>query len=93
MLFLVVNGVPSIGQFVMVGSGKLGTQPTTTNVALPSSHVVAITANTTSPSESSASAASTSKSAAVKMDVRIPEVGWAMGMILLGAMVGGSALA
>ncbi|ORY35349.1 glyoxal oxidase N-terminus-domain-containing protein [Naematelia encephala] len=71
MLFVVVNGVPSEGEFLMVGSGQLGTQPTTTNAALPSSIVkqtaVASTGgNSTSNSTSNAtstSGASTSESA------------------------------
>ncbi|GAA5944057.1 hypothetical protein JCM10213_008985 [Rhodosporidiobolus nylandii] len=37
MLFVVVDGVPSVGEFVMVGSGKVGTQPTSKASVLPSS--------------------------------------------------------
>ncbi|GAA6015966.1 hypothetical protein JCM10207_006822 [Rhodosporidiobolus poonsookiae] len=36
-LFIVVNGVPSLGKSVMVGNGQLGTQPTAEAVALPAS--------------------------------------------------------
>ncbi|KAK8854946.1 hypothetical protein IAR55_003685 [Kwoniella newhampshirensis] len=50
MLFVVVNGVPAEGEFVMIGTGQLGTQPTTTNAALPSNTVLAVSA-TASPSE------------------------------------------
>ncbi|KAH9935742.1 copper radical oxidase [Fomitopsis serialis] len=39
LLFVVVNGVPSVGVQVMVGSGKIETQPTKENVALPSSTI------------------------------------------------------
>ncbi len=35
VLFVVVNGVPSIGVQVMVGSGQVGEQPTNNAVALP----------------------------------------------------------
>jgi hypothetical protein len=42
MIFVVVNGVPSEGEFLMVGSGQLGDQPTATNAALPSSTVLAV---------------------------------------------------
>ena len=35
MLFVVVNGVPSVGVQVMVGNGQLGTQTTTTPVPTP----------------------------------------------------------
>lgn len=33
--FLVVNGVPSIGQFVTIGNGKMGTQPIAASPELP----------------------------------------------------------
>jgi hypothetical protein len=42
MIFVVTNGIPSEGEFLMVGSGQLGEQPTTTNAALPSSTVLAV---------------------------------------------------
>lgn len=31
LLFVVVNGIPSVGQFVMVGNGIVGTQPLAAN--------------------------------------------------------------
>ncbi|GAA5839666.1 hypothetical protein JCM9279_005134 [Rhodotorula babjevae] len=37
VLFVVVDGVPSIGHDLMVGNGQLGTQPTSPVVALPAS--------------------------------------------------------
>jgi hypothetical protein len=37
LLFVVVNGIPSIGKQVIVGNGQLGTQPTADVVALPAS--------------------------------------------------------
>lgn len=43
MIFLVINGVPSEGEFVMVGSGQLGAQSTTANAALPPTQVIAVT--------------------------------------------------
>jgi hypothetical protein len=42
MIFVVVNGVPSEGEFLMVGNGQLGVQPTAANAALPSSTVLAV---------------------------------------------------
>ena len=39
VLFVVVNGVPSVGVQVMVGSGKIETQPTKASVALPSATI------------------------------------------------------
>jgi hypothetical protein len=41
-VFLVVNGVPSTGKYIMVGNGQLGTQPTSADAALPSSTVIAV---------------------------------------------------
>jgi hypothetical protein len=48
MVFLVINGVPSEGEFVMVGSGQLGTQPTTTNAVLPNSQIKTVTPTSSS---------------------------------------------
>ena len=62
MIFVVINGVPSVAEFVMVGSGQLGTQPTTTNAPLPSSQILQAKINTTS---SSTSASGTATAAAV----------------------------
>lgn len=47
VLFVVVNGVPSVGVQIMVGSGKIETQTTTANVALPSSAISKQTSTST----------------------------------------------
>jgi len=39
VLFITVDGVPSVAQWVMVGSGKIETQAKTDAVALPSSSI------------------------------------------------------
>lgn len=39
MLFVVVNGVPSVAVQVMVGSGRIEAQPTTAAVELPTASV------------------------------------------------------
>lgn len=39
-IFVVVNGIPSIGQQVMLGSGKLGKQPISAVADLPASSTV-----------------------------------------------------
>ncbi|KZT10785.1 copper radical oxidase [Laetiporus sulphureus 93-53] len=50
LLFVVVNGVPSVAVQVMVGSGQLGTQPISAVVDLPSSSVaVNTTTSSTAP--------------------------------------------
>jgi len=38
-LFITVNGVPSISQWVNVGSGSIGTQPTQDDAVLPDSYI------------------------------------------------------
>ena len=61
VLFVVVNGVPSVGVQIMVGSGKIETQPTTANVALPSSAIARQSSTTTgSGSQHTGAAAKTS---------------------------------
>jgi hypothetical protein len=60
MLFVVTNGVASIGKHLMVGTGELGEQPTENNAALPESKV---SDDAASPSSSaSVDAASPSES-------------------------------
>jgi hypothetical protein len=39
VLFITVDGVPSVAQWVMIGSGKIETQAKTDAVALPSSTI------------------------------------------------------
>jgi hypothetical protein len=55
LLFVVVNGVPSNGTMVSVGSGQLGTQPTAAAAALPPS-VQNAAAQGSAPASGSASA-------------------------------------
>lgn len=40
LLFVVVNGVPSVGVQVMVGNGKLGEQPINDATSLPDSQIM-----------------------------------------------------
>ncbi|KAB5595241.1 Copper radical oxidase [Ceratobasidium theobromae] len=40
LVFVVVNGIPSVGQQIMVGSGKIGKQTTAAAQSLPSSSIV-----------------------------------------------------
>lgn len=58
MLFLVVDGVPSIAEFIMVGSGQLGDQPIATAASLPESNVKAVEAPSSAASGSSANPSS-----------------------------------
>ena len=55
-VFVVVNGVPSIGQQVMLGSGQLGTQTVLAVSALPVASVVPAPAATTSSAANTKSA-------------------------------------
>jgi hypothetical protein len=59
LLFVVVNGVPSIGKQVIVGNGVLGTQPTAAAAALPAS---VTNANVKTSSSSSGSGSSSGNS-------------------------------
>ena len=47
MIFVVVNGVPSIGQQVMLGNGQIGQQPVLTPGSLPTQNIVTNSSNTT----------------------------------------------
>ncbi|WRT68219.1 uncharacterized protein IL334_005195 [Kwoniella shivajii] len=69
MFFVVVNGVPSQGEFVMVGSGQVETQNTTTNDPLPSSTVIAvpIPSNTTTEGTAATTQAAAKSSASPVM--------------------------
>ena len=48
MLFITVDGVPSVAQWVTVGSGKIETQAKTDAVTLPSSSISDKVSSTTS---------------------------------------------
>jgi len=61
MIFVVVGGVPSIGQWVMVGNGVLGDQPTAPTADLPASS--GFKARAVSNTTGSASVAATKSSA------------------------------
>ncbi|WWD02398.1 hypothetical protein V865_000437 [Kwoniella europaea PYCC6329] len=56
MFFVVINGVPSQGEFIMVGSGKLETQTTQANEDLPTSTIIALTTPSSTESADSSSA-------------------------------------
>ncbi|PCH36106.1 copper radical oxidase [Wolfiporia cocos MD-104 SS10] len=57
MLFVVVNGVPSVGIQIMVGSGQIETQPIHAAVALPPSSIAIAATSSSGSSTSSASGA------------------------------------
>ncbi|WWC90890.1 uncharacterized protein L201_005827 [Kwoniella dendrophila CBS 6074] len=75
MFFVVVNGVPSQGEFVMVGNGKVGTQNTTTNEDLPASNVIAIATPSSTASGKTSSGASTSEGAAKSSSSHVALIG------------------
>jgi hypothetical protein len=62
LLFVIVNGVPSIGQFVMVGNGALGFQPVSAATVLPSSSNNFGSSATTGTASGSASSSSNGSS-------------------------------
>ncbi|RSH94152.1 cytochrome c oxidase subunit 2 [Saitozyma podzolica] len=70
LMFLVVDNVPSIGQWIMVGTGGLGPQPIQANAPLPASQIKAVqnVGGKSAPTAAAPSiAASTSKSAAERL--------------------------
>jgi hypothetical protein len=70
LMFLVVDNVPSIGQWIMVGTGELGPQPTQANAPLPASQIKAVqnAGGNSAPSTAYPSiAAATSNSAAERL--------------------------
>lgn len=54
-IFVVVNGVPSVGAQVMIGSGELGAQPTLPIGDLPASAIVKNLGSSNSKSDNSGS--------------------------------------
>ena len=64
MMFLVINGVPSMGEFIMVGSGELGNQTTSPNADLPASNItqLVVPQNTTNSSAGNSGANTSSDS-------------------------------
>lgn len=72
-------------QFVLIGSGKIGTQPTATNAVLPTSYVKAVETPVSSAGASGASTATNVKSAASRLGMSIGGVALAG----LGVVVGG----
>lgn len=66
VLFVVVNGVPSVGVQVMVGSGQIETQKTTAAVDLPSSSVPGSSASDSTPSSSSNSDSKSSAALSIR---------------------------
>jgi hypothetical protein len=63
-VFVVVNGVPSVGAQVMIGSGELGKQETQTPADLPPSSFVNVASGTAHRSNSAALSANTAGSSA-----------------------------
>ena len=54
VVFVVVNGVPSVGVQVMIGSGKIEKQATATLATLPTSQIAAQASSNTTSGDNSA---------------------------------------
>jgi len=67
LLFVVVDGVPSIGAQIMVGSGTIGTQPTAPNADLPPSTGFVAEASTSTSNTNSVAAKDGDKSSATSL--------------------------
>lgn len=57
MLFITVNGVPSVGQWINVGSGRIETQPLLAESTLPDSYIPASQDNSTTGGNGGSNAA------------------------------------
>lgn len=72
MVFLVVNGVPSNGQHVMIGTGQLGDQMVMASTSLPPSQDAPVTRSSNSTSKSgSGSSTHTSSSGAASLSANL----------------------
>lgn len=87
MLFLVVDGVPSHGKYVMVGSGQIGTQPTAEAATLPTSGTKA-TETASASTESAAAATGTAKiQASSNSNAGVASVAAPLGLTLVFGLV------
>ena len=80
MLFVVVDGVPSVGVQVMVGSGKIEKQSVSSAVELPSSSGLSSAQASGSDSSSSSSSSKTSGS---PEPIRVSGVTASLSMLLM----------
>lgn len=82
LIFLVVDGVPSEGQYVMIGSGAIGDQPISTATSLPTSSVYTppTTSTEATPSATSVSQQNSKTGAA---GLRVPLPSSAMGSLVI----------
>ena len=91
-VFLVVNGVPSQGKYIMVGNGQLGVQPTSADPTLPESSVKEVEQQSSGATPSGNANAAQTKSAAA-LQIQTGSAGWLMGLgavmatVLSGAML------
>ncbi|OWZ40591.1 glyoxal oxidase [Cryptococcus neoformans 125.91] len=88
MFFVVVKGVPSMAEFIMVGNGRLGDQNTTNNAVLPPSTVVAIATTSASASATDAGSSATSVDSSSSSSSSSSESG-AAPVLLSGMGMGG----
>lgn len=65
LVFVVVDGVPSVGQTIMIGSGKIETQPVATVQSLPDSYIP-VTQSTSGGSGSSGSSGNNNGAASIR---------------------------
>jgi len=70
LLFVVINGVPSIGQMVTVGSGQVGTQTVQALVELPPT--TGVVNDPISPSSSSSNRSGAVKNSALSLTILSP---------------------
>jgi len=83
LLFVVVNGVPSVGQHIMVGSGKIENQAVGETPILPQSSLPAGQSTTANNPESSSPTTTTPSSSGLSIDRSIPRAGLLAGIATL----------
>jgi hypothetical protein len=91
MLFLVVDGVPSMGEYVIVGSGSIGTQPTAAAETLPDSSTL-VTASASSASVAATASKTGSGSTAGQTPVSQNAASGALGNVVSSRTVASAVL-
>jgi hypothetical protein len=87
MLFLVLDGVPSHGQYVMVGSGQIGDQPIATAATLPASGIKQAAAANTTTSAGGAAVTGTKAEASSNTNAASATVGLPLGLSMVAGLV------
>ncbi|KAJ7172328.1 DUF1929-domain-containing protein [Mycena filopes] len=87
-LFVVVNGIPSNGTYVIVGSGNIGTQPTAAQAALPESvKLASASGSADSATTNNNSSGKTSTATSSHMTIIIAAAAGGAALLLIGGLI------